>query len=177
MEKLLSAKHWQIFILVLVGLFLGNLKIDNDAALTSILRILGILIYAIYPLTVGHFMQEYVPKKVDLNHSFFLINMFLWITVYSIVTAISDGQGMTFHGLVALPIFYVFYAILHSFAFPAKTLKTVELGRKVSFGEYVGDFFMFLFLPLGIWFLQPRINKIIGKNQLIGAHKGAENLD
>ena len=167
MEKLLSAKHWQIFILLVVGLIIGSLKIENDTILTSILTIVGIIIYAIYPLAVGHVLQEYLPKKVELNYNLFLINVFLWITVYSIVTIISDGEGMTFDGLMALPIFYVFFAIIHSFAFPAKTLKTVELGRKASFGEYVGDFFLIMFLPLGIWFLQPRINNIVSERRWI----------
>ena len=167
MEKLLSAKHWQIFFLLIVGLIIGSLKIENDTTLTSILTIVGIIIYAIYPMAVGHLLQEYIPKKVELNHNLFLINVFLWITVYSIVIIISDGEGMTFDGLMAFPIFYVFFAIIHSFAFPARTLKTIELGRKAGFGEYVGDFFLILFLPLGIWFLQPRVNKIIIKNQPI----------
>ena len=177
MEKLLSAKHWQIFILLLVGLIIGSLKIENDATLTSILTIVGIIIYAIYPLALGHFLQEYLPKKVELNHNLFLINVFLWITVYSIVTIISDGEGMTFDGLLALPIFYVFFAIIHSFTFPARTLKTVEIGRKAGFGEYVGEFFLILFLPLGIWFLQPRINKIINENHPISDNPKTENLN
>ena len=167
MEKLLSAKHWQIFILIAIGLIIGSLDIGNEPTLTAVLTIIGVLSYALYPLIIGHSLQEYLPKKVELNYNLFIINVFLWITVYSIVIIISDGQGMTFTGLLALPMFYVFYAILHSFAFPAKTLKSVELGKEASFGEYVGDFFLILFLPIGIWFLQPRINKIISDHQMI----------
>lgn len=145
----------------MVGIISGNLTIENDVTLTSLFSILGILFYAFYPLIVGHFLQEYLPNKVELNYNLFLINAFIWIAFYGIITIISDGKGMTFSGLMALPFFYVFYAILHFFAFPAKTLKSIELGRKVTFGEYLGDFFLFLFLPFGIWFLQPRINQIV----------------
>ena len=38
----------------------------------------------------------------------------------------------------------------------AKTYKTIELNRTVSFGSFVGEFFLILFLPIGIWFLQPK---------------------
>jgi len=44
----------------------------------------------------------------------------------------------------------------------AKTIKTVEESRELRFVDFVGDFFFILFLfPIAIWFIQPRINKII----------------
>jgi hypothetical protein len=73
---------------------------------------------------------------------------------------ISGGQGMEFNGVAALPGFYVFYALLYYISFPARTLKSIENGKKADFGEYFGDFFLIVFLPIGIWFLQPRINKV-----------------
>jgi len=176
MEKLLTAKHWQIFILLIIGLIAGNFRVANEPTINAILSVSGILIYAIYPLSIGHFLQDYLPDKVELNHNLFLINVFVWITVYSIIMILSDGQGMTFNGLIALPFFYVFYAFLHSIAFPAKTLKSIELRRKASFGEYLGDFFLIVFLPVGIWFLQPRVNRIIKENQHSLEERHTEDL-
>jgi hypothetical protein len=45
--------------------------------------------------------------------------------------------------------------------FVAKTFKTVELQREVSFSDFVGEFFMIWFYPVGIWIIQPKINKMI----------------
>jgi len=77
------------------------------------------------------------------------------------VSIISDGEGMTFNGLAALPGFYVMYALLHCHMFPARTLKSIERGEKVAIVECFGVFFLIIFLPIGIWFLQPRISKVI----------------
>jgi hypothetical protein len=63
-------------------------------------------------------------------------------------------------GLPALGGFYVLFAGLHVMLFPVRVLKTLELRRNVRWGECIGDFFLSVFLPLGIWFLQPRINKV-----------------
>lgn len=54
---------------------------------------------------------------------------------------------------MAWALWYVFY-------FMAKALKSVETQSEVSFTDCIGDFMLLIFLPIGIWFIQPRINKI-----------------
>jgi len=139
----------------------------NNPIITSILSIIGGVIYFIYPFSVGHCLQEYLPQKIKLSHNFFLFNTFIWAVIYSSITIISDGRGMNFSGLMAIPMLYVFFAFLHFLAFPALTIKSIELNKKASFGEYIGDFFLILFLPIGIWFLQPRIKQILDNKEII----------
>jgi len=43
----------------------------------------------------------------------------------------------------------------------ARTIKTAELQRATRFDDFKGKFFLIMFFPIGIWFIQPRINKII----------------
>jgi len=50
-------------------------------------------------------------------------------------------------------IFYLMYKA-------AKTIKTAEVQKPVSFGDFAGEFFLLWFFPIGIWFLQPKINKL-----------------
>lgn len=45
--------------------------------------------------------------------------------------------------------------------FVAKTIKTVELQRQVKFGDFAGEFFLILYYPIGIWIIQPKINKMM----------------
>ena len=52
-----------------------------------------------------------------------------------------------------------FYAMI----FAAKNLKSVELEREAKISEYLGDFFLVWFFPIGIWILQPRIHKLINE--------------
>ena len=66
---------------------------------------------------------------------------------------ISFALIIPIHMLAMGCIFYCIYFI-------AKTLKTVELQRDVSFSDFVGEFFLVWFFPVGVWILQPRINRM-----------------
>lgn len=67
--------------------------------------------------------------------------------------------------LLVLHILSVF-GIFYSMYFAAKTLKTAELQREVTFRDFVSEFFMFWFFPIGVWILQPRINDIAEKSDV-----------
>ena len=175
MERLLKIQPWLIFILLTVGLFMSNFTIENDILTTLILRIIGYSIYFIYPFTVGCILTDYLPVRVKLNYNFYLVNSFIWFLTYTIIIVLSDGQGMTFSGFSAIPILYVFYAFIYFLTFPAKTLKSIEMNKEASLGDYIGDFFLILFLPIGIWFLQPRIRRIIEKEEIINEVEGRPN--
>jgi hypothetical protein len=74
-----------------------------------------------------------------------------------------------YHVLVALPIFiYVMFGLFHFGMISAKTLTTIELKREVTFSDYAVNFFLFtLLLPVGIWILQPKINRLIAAHEEI----------
>jgi hypothetical protein len=162
MNFILRLKHWQVFIILIVGLFINNFTVIGEPTLTTILRVTGIIMFFGWGLLVGHSLYQLLREKIDLNYNLFLINSFIWLTSYVIVIVLSDGEGMTFNGVAALPGFYVFYAFLHFLIFPVRLLRSIEKNQKASIGECIGDFFLVVFLPIGIWFLQPRINKVAG---------------
>ena len=62
--------------------------------------------------------------------------------------------------IIPLHLFSMF-CIFYCLYFVAKTFKTVELQREVSFSDFAGEFFLFWFFPIGIWIVQPKINKMI----------------
>ena len=160
MKFILRLKHWQVFLILIAGLFISNFEIENNKTLTTILFLIGMTTYFSWILFVGHALYQLLPEKIELNYNLFLINSFIWLTSYIFVMVISDGQGMTFSGVEALPGFYVFFAFLYFLMFPARALKSIEKDRKADIGECIGDFFLIVFLPIGIWFLQPRINRV-----------------
>lgn len=45
----------------------------------------------------------------------------------------------------------------------AKTIRSAELGRSALFGEWAGTAGLFLVYPLGVWFIQPRLNRLAAK--------------
>lgn len=65
---------------------------------------------------------------------------------------------------MALSLFVTFCAF-YQYWFIAKTIKTAELQRDVKFSEYVGEFFLVWFYPIGVWILQPTINKLVAEDK------------
>jgi len=157
----LTAKHWQIFLLFLFGTFNANFTYEGRPTVTIVVRLIGTLISFSWVLFVGHGLYNYLPKKIHFNYNLFLVNFFICLTAYTTVMILSDGDGMTFNGLPALPGFYVFYALLYITTFPGRLLKSIEIDEKAKLGGYIGNFFLLIFWPIGIWFLQPRINKVV----------------
>jgi len=59
-----------------------------------------------------------------------------------------------------LILIFVMYCLLYPSYFIAETFKTCELQREVKFHEFIGAFFLFLLYPIGIWIIQPKVNKM-----------------
>ena len=57
--------------------------------------------------------------------------------------------------------FAAMFSTLYAMIFASKNLKSVELEREAKISNYLGDFFLVWFFPIGIWILQPRIHKLI----------------
>ena len=49
---------------------------------------------------------------------------------------------------------------LYSLYFCARALKSAERQRRARFGDFAGTFFLFWIFPIGIWILQPKINRL-----------------
>jgi hypothetical protein len=76
-----------------------------------------------------------------------------------------SGSGESI-GLTVLPVIIILHllsmvCIFLGLRFAAKTMKSVEIGRLARFSDYAGEFFLIWFSPIGVWFLQPRLNKIV----------------
>ena len=138
--------------------------------------IVGFIIFGwIWSLAVG--LQKKLPEnatmKVRKFKIFFVIPivyMFLFMGYMFLFNNFIDasiGSGVnpvimfaSFALIFPIHLFAMF-CIFYCMYFAAKTIKTVELQKEVTFNDFAGDFFMIWFFPIGVWFIQPRINKII----------------
>ena len=180
MDILLRLKHWQLFALTWgSGILLNILTISDPMLMVKLFPLVMIL------FTIGTFgwiwaiatgLHQMLPPNSRLNISRFKI--FFAIPILYILL-LCMGMSFIFFGgnqdllsemggltaviilLHLLSMVCIFYGI----RFAAKTLKTVELGRPVSFGDYAGEFFLIWFSIIGYWILQPRINKLSGSKR------------
>jgi hypothetical protein len=127
-------------------------------------------------------LQKIVPAGIKMKVTKFKIFFFIPVIYISLILifvffALSANfpNAETFN-----PEFFIAFAVivpLHLFSmfclfyciyFVAKTLKTVELQREVSFNDFVAEFFLIWFYPIGVWIIQPKINKMIKEHAITG---------
>ena len=88
--------------------------------------------------------------------------IFLLMFMFSSATHISSGgqpNSAIFAIIFPLHLFSMF-CLFYCLYFNAKALKTVELQKPVTFGDYAGEFFLLWFFPVGLWIIQPRVNRL-----------------
>ncbi len=154
----------------------GSEMIFNTMKFFPILMILfmAILLGWFWSVAIG--LQKKVPEhiimKVKKFKTFFLIYLAYILCLTILIAFAMNGMmsgvnepsvvniGTMFAIIVPLHLFSMF-CILYSLYFIAKTFKTVELQREVKFPDFAGEFFLILFYPVGIWIIQPKINKMM----------------
>jgi hypothetical protein len=180
MTKLLTLKHWQIFSL-LIGLpmvfqfiAMGSIMTSNNP--TTIFVVFPIIMILIVGIFFGWFyalgtnLHKMLPETTKMNLTRFKIFLFipvaymLFLSVFMLVmffNVSSDGRPnpLIFALIVPLHLFSMF-CIFYCLYFNAKALKTVEWQKPVTFSDFAGEFFLIWFFPIGIWFIQPRLNKL-----------------
>jgi hypothetical protein len=120
-------------------------------------------------------LQKKVPKNVTMKTKKFKIFFFIplvyilciSIFIVGIISGIMQNGTELSGGFVGgmigmiLPLHLLsMFGMFYSLYFVAKTFKTVELQKEVNFGEFAGEFFMLWFYFIGIWIIQPKINKM-----------------
>ncbi len=170
MNKLLKLKPWQLFIVLTCTIFISifvaesDLKTENfdSLQLSSLIRVAGVIIFFLWLLILGLSLNNVPNNPYKFKSGIFIaaiifcafgyINMNLEIifsesyVMPEIVNWLSPL--LTFSGLV-----YVFYNL-------PKSLKSLETNKEVGFGDCIADMFLLFAFPVGVWFTQPRINKL-----------------
>jgi hypothetical protein len=124
-------------------------------------------------------LQKMVPPGIKMKVTkfkiFFFIPVIYMTLILGFISFFFSGFFFNHHPNPELPgpEFFMGFAVifpLHLFSmfclfyciyFVSKTIKTVEMQREVSFSDFVAEFFLIWFFPIGVWFIQPRINKMI----------------
>jgi hypothetical protein len=185
-DRFLNAKHWHLFLLtfgipmifqfLMMGTIFANIGSSDNSSpdfmfnyfkFFPIIMLLftGVFFGWFWSVAVG--LQRIIPKEIKMKVNRFKI--FLLIPAVYIIfflgffmTSFNSGgpNPGVFAIIVPLHLFSMF-CIFYSLYFVAKTFKTAELQRKVTFSDFAGEFFMIWFYPIGIWIVQPKINKMI----------------
>jgi len=161
MNFILKLKHWQIFILLFVASIMSNFTwVDHDL-FNMAFNLSGILLYLTWYFIIGLELSEYLPKKIELPTTMFVINGFVLVLSIVVLIMFFDGSFSS-NGIIGfLWVVYLMYATVQFFFYPSKILKSIELTKEARFGDYIGYVLLMIFWPIGIWWIQPKLNKLI----------------
>jgi len=160
MNFILKLKHWQVFLILLIGSVTSNFTWENHELFNLALNSFGLVTYFFWYFAVGLELTELLPPRVELPKTLFIINAFVLITSMLIIVAVFNGQFSSNGLLGFLWIIYLMFAMFQFMFYPSKALRSVELGTEATLGQYFGYFLLTIFWPIGIWWIQPKMNKI-----------------
>jgi hypothetical protein len=183
----LKAKHWQLFALI-IGLplifqiILLSVTTDGLAGEAGLSLDIFFLLLPIAPIwvlsfslawlySVGAGLQSRVPIALRRSTHFFKVALafpviyvlFIIAVVFPMLSVMATsliGSNLVLVIILGLHL-SVMFCIMYSRYFSAKTIKLAELQRPVSLGDFIGEFFLLWFFPVGVWILQPRINELV----------------
>jgi hypothetical protein len=84
-----------------------------------------------------------------------------YIALAARVFPASFATGGNLPGIIVVMHLLATVAIFYVLAFSAKNLIMAERQSPVALFDYSGPFFLIWFFPVGVWFVQPRVNRLV----------------
>lgn len=172
----------QIIIMVSIVSSMGHEPNPNPEQMYNYMKFIPLILFIFmvtfftwfWVIAIG--LQKKIPAQITLDVVVFKILYFI-VLIYSIFYLIGFLMIMSgffqsdqlqdfsifrslFWIILPLHLFSVF-CVLYATYLVAKTFKTAELQREVKFTDFAVEFLMLWFFPIGIWFIQPKLNKMM----------------
>lgn len=161
---ILRAKHWQIFLILLAPHFLS--WYTTDVTIDRLLGFLSVFLLVAWLILQSNELLALRPKQEGYSGTWLLIDGFLVLASWGYSTISEDPDfylsttSWHMNGTGGWLFLYVLFAYMHVHWFPASLLQTVETGQRPDALKAVQWFLLYFFWPVGVWFIQPRLNKL-----------------
>ncbi|MDR2206915.1 MAG: hypothetical protein LBE36_12260 [Flavobacteriaceae bacterium] len=176
MNIFLKLKHWQLFVLQTVIPIVLEIIVIVIMAVSNNFSLMRVFFPFIMILFMGTFFGWFYAMGKNLNKKLpdtvkMSLAKFQWFLIIPIVYMIFLVVFMPAINKSPNPIAFIYIIPAHLFSmfcifyclyFVAKSFKAVELQRPVTFSDYAGEFFLLWFYPVGVWIIQPKVNKMFG---------------
>jgi uncharacterized Tic20 family protein len=165
MDKILRPQHWQVFIyaVILPSFFPGD---DSSIYFNSV----WILLFVLWKLKVDQELMYRLSGRMALNFNLmavveavsvvYLMIVFFTIGGYHISTENYHEYGWEAWILIPMHMF-VFFSFFYSLRFTAKAIASIESRSEAHFANYFAYLVAMFFFPIGIWWIQPKVNRIL----------------
>ena len=162
MRKLLTLKHWHLFLLIFIcGVW------TSPSPLKEIINSIAFVTLTLWIYAIGVYGQEKIAELglSSMNVNFFKINILVVGIFFLAALFFFNSEPATSETieLKDIPLtvggLYFFFAFFQTIIFACKTIAKIELRRVVSFGDYFTNLLLMVFFFIGVWILQPKVNK------------------
>ncbi len=177
MDIFLKAKAWQVFLLIvavpfgvqfsLMGFLVSSIQTNPELAfkIMPIIMLLFMAIFLLWLWSLGVGLNKHIPEEIRPKLTFFKFGI-IYSAAYMVLFQVlfidfsTSGEGGSFMAIILPLHLFAMYCMFYGLYFVSKNLVTYEELQPVKFSSFSEPFFLLWFFPIGIWFIQPRINKV-----------------
>ncbi|MFI5161258.1 MAG: hypothetical protein ACHQHN_08265 [Sphingobacteriales bacterium] len=167
MNIFLRLKAFQLFLIFIVSALFASSSIFGKTV-----ECLCFCIYIGWIYSIGTLLNELIPQNYRPRASYFKVSCLLvslWvIAIIMILGGYSiDQNNYRSYGdwlwLLLLAHTYLIYSLIYIIYFAAKMLTSVIEGEIADFSKSYKVFFAIWIYPIGLWYIQPVVQKILTK--------------
>ena len=146
MDRFLKLPAWLLFIILLSSWIAPHSMFLSTVVLCFWLVFLGVSV------------NRLVPSGYQFSNTWYIFRI-LFAGIYILIIDYFYGTGIpkTAYSVHIVASLFIFSSIWTS----AKAIVLAESHKKQKFDRYIGTFFLLWFFPIGIWFVQPRLNRLV----------------
>jgi hypothetical protein len=175
----LRAKHWQIFLLFMVLLIagwfglLGSLinatrapqDFGKGLLYFEIPTVINMVCILLWLWSMGSFLSSRVETSLRQKMGFFRFALIYPVPyVFAFLAVFLNPAPIVFAIIFPLHCFAMF-CLFYDLYFVSKSLVLAETGKPVTFYDFAGPFFLLWIYFVGVWLIQPRINRLYANAQ------------
>ena len=165
MTFVLRAKHWQIFLILFGFLFLNSIVGHVGKLTDDVTYLLSFTLQIAWMLGLGYELNKRSEPKRNFRWIMSVGLVLILVAAMFRIKTNQDQMTMLIEETnMYIIVGFVIYLLSSAFAiagFVARALRSAETGEAVEINDYFKDFLLILFWPIGIWLVQPRINKLL----------------
>jgi hypothetical protein len=160
MKIFLTLKHWQLFLIWILST-VACLILD-ETPLSIFATIIYFSLLTTWVFSIGKIINDKPTnrnKVENYNENTWVLCYLLTVVIFFVLWKTEKSSGISTLVLFGLGAF----SGIKLANFSAKVLRQFEEKKELSFRNYLLEFLLIMYMVVGVWFLQPRLNRIMNE--------------
>jgi hypothetical protein len=159
-DLMIRIRPWALFLILVCPAIAASVISEPDqySVLEISANLISTVVYFSWLWSINRFVRS--RPEASVNDKFFYVCLgiaFLCFLIFNLSAFFVDFSKANHPSIVSLAILLL---AVYCMVATSRALKSFELRRQAVVREYFWDFVSLLVFPIGIWFLQPRINRL-----------------